>query len=66
MAVDEPRLQLHMEPQEPIEISELTGTLGAIARQYQSYALENELASKSTEARLLVSSPRKFERGCVA
>jgi hypothetical protein len=56
MAVDEPRLQLHMEPQEPIEIFELTGALGAIARQYQSYALENELASKSSEARLLVSS----------
>ncbi|KRP94637.1 hypothetical protein AOQ72_26150 [Bradyrhizobium yuanmingense] len=55
MAVAEPSLQLHLEPDEPIEISELTGALAAIARQYQAYAVENELATKNSEARLLVS-----------
>ncbi|WP_038956351.1 hypothetical protein [Bradyrhizobium japonicum] len=56
MAAAEPSLQLHLEPEEPIEISELTGALTAIARQYQAYAVENELASKNSEARLLVSA----------
>ncbi|OPY99993.1 hypothetical protein A5906_24520 [Bradyrhizobium sacchari] len=56
MAAAEPSLQLHLEPKEPIEISELTGALTAIARQYQAYAIENELASKNSEARLLVSA----------
>lgn len=56
MAAAEPSLQLHLEPEEPIEISELTGALTAIAHQYQAYAVENELASKNSEARLLVSA----------
>ncbi|MET4603439.1 hypothetical protein ABIB90_002917 [Bradyrhizobium sp. JR4.1] len=58
MAAAEPSLQLHLEPEEPIEISELTGALTAIAHQYQAYAVENELASKNSEARLLVSAVR--------
>src|ERR1700704_62512 len=49
MASDEPCLQLHLEPSEPIEVSELTGALGALARQ-------NQLAKKPSDARLLVSS----------
>src|SRR6266481_3218227 len=56
MAVDEPRLQLHLEPQEPIEIKELTDALGSLARQYQDFALENDLAAKPSDARLLISS----------
>lgn len=56
MAAHEPSLQLHLEPHEPIEISELTGALAAVARQYQAYAVENQLASKNSEARLLVSA----------
>jgi hypothetical protein len=56
MATDEPCLQLHLEPSEPIEVSELTGALGALARQYQSFAVQNNLARKPSDARLLVSS----------
>lgn len=53
---DEPRLQLHLEPREPIEIKELTDALGSLARQYQDFAIANNLAAKSSDARLLVSS----------
>jgi hypothetical protein len=45
-----------MEPSEPMEVSELTGALGALARRYQAFAVENQLAKKPSEARLLVSS----------
>jgi hypothetical protein len=56
MAIDEPCLQLHLEPSEPMEVSELTGSLAALARQYQAFAVENDLAKKPSDARLLVSS----------
>lgn len=56
MAADEPCLQLHLEPGESIEVSELTGALGAVARQYQAFAVQNQLAKKPSDARLLVSS----------
>jgi hypothetical protein len=56
MTSDEPCLQLHLEPSEPIEVSELTGALGALARQYQGFAVQNQLAKKPSDARLLVSS----------
>ena len=56
MASDEPCLQLHLEPSEPMEVSELTGALGALARRYQAFAVENQLAKKPSDARLLVSS----------
>jgi hypothetical protein len=56
MIADEPCLQLHLEPGEPMEVSELTGALGALARRYQAFAVENQLAKKPSEARLLVSS----------
>jgi len=39
-----------------MEVSELTGALGALARRYQAFAVENQLAKKPSEARLLVSS----------
>lgn len=56
MTIDEPCLQLHLEPSDPIEVSELTGALGALDRQYQTFAVENQLAKKPADARLLVSS----------
>jgi hypothetical protein len=34
----------------------LTAALGALSRQYQSFAVENRLAKKASDARLLVSS----------
>ena len=52
----EPCLQLHLEPNEHIEVSELTGALAALARQYQTFAVQNALAKKPSDARLLVSS----------
>ncbi len=39
-----------------MEVSELTAALGSLARQYQSFALANDLAKKPADARLLVSS----------
>lgn len=56
MAVDEPCLQLHLEPSEPIEVGELTAALGSLARQYQAFAVRSEIAKKPSDARLLVSS----------
>lgn len=53
---DEPLLQLHLEPQEPIEVAELTASLGALARQYQEFAVANGLTGKAADARLLVSN----------
>ena len=52
----EPYLQLHLEPSEHIEVSELTGALTALARQYQTFAVQNQIAKKPSDARLLVSS----------
>jgi hypothetical protein len=49
-------LQVHLEPQEPIEISELSHALGSLARQYQEFAVEHRLAQKASDARLLVSN----------
>ena len=52
----EPYLQLHLEPSEHIEVSELTGALTALARQYQTFAVQNQIAKKPSDARFLVSS----------
>lgn len=49
-------LQLHLEPDNPIEISELTGALSGLARQYDVFAKEIELYPPTERARLLVSS----------
>jgi hypothetical protein len=54
--MSEPYLQLHLEPSEHIEVSELTGALTALARQYQTFAVQNALVKKTSDARLLVSS----------
>lgn len=51
-----PLLRLHMEPGGPIEVSELTGTLSALAHQYQVLAASEGIVGKPVDARLLVSS----------
>lgn len=56
MPTDDPLLQLHLEPAGPIEIGELTAALNSLGRQYQSFALENQLAKAPNEARLLVDT----------
>ncbi len=49
-------LQLHLEPSSPIEVSELTGALGALGRQYQIFAWEQGLVGRAGDARLLIAS----------
>jgi hypothetical protein len=51
-----PLLKLHLEPAEPIEIGELTGALGALSRQYQTFVEKDGALGKSADARLLVWS----------
>ena len=55
-AANVPLLQLHIEPDEPIEVEELTGALGALSRQYQDFATAEGLTGKAGNARLLVSN----------
>jgi hypothetical protein len=50
--------QLHLEPDAPIELGELTGALAAIAHQFEVFAIEEGLAARAKDARLLVSSVR--------
>lgn len=52
---DVPALQLHIEPDEPIEVHELTNSLNSFAHQYQAFAVLQRLDTPSN-ARLLVSS----------
>ena len=49
-------LQLHLEPDEPLEISELTGALNAFSRRYQQFASEQEAGGELTGGKLLVAS----------
>jgi len=49
-------LQLHIEPDEPIAIYELTSSLNAIWRQYHIYVASDVELQKPHEAKLLVSS----------
>ncbi len=56
MVASDPLLQLHLEPREPIEVSELTAALGSLARQYQDFAVANGLAVRTADAKLLVST----------
>jgi hypothetical protein len=51
-----PLLQLHLEPDSPIEVSELTGALGALGRQYQIFAEDQGLVGRAGDARLLIAS----------
>jgi hypothetical protein len=50
------QLQLHLEPKEPIAVHELTGSLTALTRQYQSYVDDAFDLERPSQARLLVSS----------
>lgn len=52
----DPVLRLYLEPNRPIEISELTNALGSLSRQYQAFAVQQGLATKQVDARLLVSN----------
>lgn len=49
-------LQLHLEPNEPLEVSELAGALNAFARRYQTFAAAEEADGTATSGRLLVAS----------
>ena len=55
--MSEPYLQLHLEPSEHIEVSELTGALTALARQY------NVCRSKSNRKEALRRALAGVERG---
>lgn len=55
-ALSEPvRLQLHLEPSAPLEVSELTNMLASFARQYQVSQAETDPGG-ANDARLLVSA----------
>lgn len=54
--LEKPPFQLHLEPDTPLELDDLTATLGAIARQFEIYAIETGIAAKARDAKLLVSS----------
>jgi hypothetical protein len=57
MAVDTSvQLQLHLEPAEPIGIYELTASLTALARQYQTFVDRFLRVDRPSQAKLLVSS----------
>jgi hypothetical protein len=45
-----------MQPNSPIEVGELTDALGSWSRQYQQFALNEGLAERSKDARLLIAS----------
>src|SRR5260221_13529098 len=49
-------LNFHLEPDEPLEISELTNALGSIARQYQVFAAQEGVTGKLAEGKLLISN----------
>ena len=51
----QPTLQFHIEPDEPIEVAELTSALDAVGSQYDLFSKENEIPAIA-EAKLLVSS----------
>lgn len=52
-----PWLRLHLEPDEPIEVSDLTGALGALSRRYEQFAFEHFAAPRFAERpKLLVAS----------
>lgn len=49
-------LSLHIETVHSIQVEELTAALNSYAKQYQQFAIEEDLVSKGSDARLLVSS----------
>lgn len=49
-------LKLHMEPERPVEVSELVGALSSIAREYQIFCSYDPTYFGQSDARLLVSN----------
>lgn len=49
---------VHLEPNELIEVSELTAALGSLSRQYQAFATSEGATPRAADAKLLVSSIR--------
>lgn len=49
-------MQLHLEPDAPLEVAELTAALGALAHRYAVFVEEDNTLSKGSDARLLVWS----------
>ncbi len=49
-------LQLHLEPDAPLEVAELTASLAALAHRYQTFVEEDNILGKGSDARLLVWS----------
>ena len=54
--IDLPVLKLHLEPSGPIEVAELTRSLGALASWFGSFVESNPLLGKGASAKLLVSN----------
>jgi hypothetical protein len=54
MATDQPSLKLHLEPANAIEVTELTGALASLARQYQNFIVSQKLGN--ADSRLLISA----------
>lgn len=48
-------LEYKIEPDSPLEVSELTEALGSLARQYERFATQEGMAEKVRDARLLIS-----------
>lgn len=55
-APETPWLRLHMEPAEPIEVTDLTGALAALARQYDVFAKKHWAYPPSARVKLLISN----------
>lgn len=55
-AATAPMLQIHLEPDAPIEVSELTRALNALSHQYQVFVLKEGHAASAGGAKLLVSN----------
>lgn len=53
---ESPFLKLHIDPDEPLELSELTCALAALSHQYQIFATAEGLAGRATDAKLLIPS----------
>jgi hypothetical protein len=49
-------LTFHIEPDSPLEVSELTDALGSLSRQYERFAIQEGMADKARDARLLIAN----------
>lgn len=54
LPTETPLLQLHLEPERPLEVRELTNALGSLSRRYQSYIEQHGVFGRGADARLLV------------